>query len=184
MEAVWKLTSDILRPALGDTRQLAHASGKARRERALVRRKNLGDQKRAAHVLPQVVGVEVQVRTDGSARVVADKVAHKKGKKAGGPRAIYFNKDVAGRTAVPKATHKPMFAEFIDVGMAASALLHVPGAERASAPARRRAGTPRRASRAATPAGCSSRPRPSTGQSTPIFHVSDHRRLCRHRSIC
>ena len=64
--------------------------------------------------------VEAELRTDGSARVVADKPAPKKKKRDRKSKGLCFNKTVAGRTAIPKPQHAPMFADFIDVGMKAT----------------------------------------------------------------
>jgi len=73
----------------------------------------------AAHVLDAgATHVEVDV---GDVRIVADKPVPKKARKNGGKSTgIYFTKEVAGRTAVPKLSHKREFGEFIDVGMEAT----------------------------------------------------------------
>jgi hypothetical protein len=69
----------------------------------------------AAHVLNAGA---THVEADGT-RVVADKPAPKK-KRSHQSKGLYFSKTVAGRTAIPKPAHTPMFAEFIDVGMSAT----------------------------------------------------------------
>jgi hypothetical protein len=62
--------------------------------------------------------VRAELRADGSANVVAKKTRTVKRSRVS--RGICFNKEVAGRTAIPKPAHTPMFADFIDVAMKAT----------------------------------------------------------------